>query len=85
DDVYERPRHPYTRALLEAIPLPDPSRRRELRVLEGDVPSPIDPPPGCPFHPRCPHAEDRCLSELPLLREVGAGPGDHQVACHFDL
>ena len=85
DDIYRDARHPYTRALLEAIPVPDPSRRRELKVLEGDVPSPIDPPAGCHFHPRCPHAEELCSAELPTLREVGSPVGPHQLACHFDL
>ena len=84
DDIYESPRHPYTRALLDAIPVPDPSQRRSLTVLEGDVPSPIDPPSGCAFHPRCPHAEDRCSIEAPLLRQAGSA-SQHQVACHFDF
>ncbi len=86
DDVYERPKHPYTQALIAAIPAPDPTKRSGFQVLEGDVPSPIDPPTGCHFHPRCPHAEDRCRTEVPTLREVAA-PGEqaHTVACHFDL
>ena len=87
DEVYERPRHPDPRALIAAIPEPDPSRRRQPRfVLEGDVPSPIDPPPGCVFHTRCPHAESRCRQEKPALRELIARDGaTHQIACHFDL
>ena len=87
DEVYAHPKHPYTRALIAAIPEPDPSRRGQDKVvLEGDVPSPIDPPSGCVFHTRCPHAEPRCSAEVPVLRDVIASDGiSHQVACHFDL
>ena len=87
DEVYADPRHPYTRALIAAIPEADPSRRgRAKQVLQGDVPSPIDPPPGCVFHTRCPHAEERCRQDKPVLRDVIASDGQpHQVACHFDL
>ncbi len=86
DGLLARPRHPYTRALISAIPSPDPNRRSRRTVLEGDVPSPIDPPSGCPFHTRCPHAEARCRSERPALRQVARdGATDHLVACHFDL
>ena len=87
DEVYTEPRHPYTRALIAAIPEPDPARRGRPRVmLEGDVPSPINPPPGCVFHTRCPHAEPRCRTEVPALRDVVASDGGgRQVACHFDL
>jgi oligopeptide/dipeptide ABC transporter ATP-binding protein len=85
DDIYERARHPYTRALLSAIPLPDPSRRHTFEVLEGDVPSPIDPPAGCHFHPRCPFAEERCRVEAPVLRNVGEPGAGHRMACHLDL
>jgi peptide/nickel transport system ATP-binding protein len=84
DDIYRQPLHPYTRALLSAIPRPVPSGRRERIVLQGDVPSPIDPPTGCAFHPRCPFATDRCRAETPLLRPAPAKSG-HQVACHYDL
>jgi oligopeptide/dipeptide ABC transporter ATP-binding protein len=85
-DVYKKQKHPYTKALISAIPVPDPSSPNEMQVLSGDVPSPIDPPSGCAFHPRCPFAQDRCKKEAPALREVGAKDGDpHQVACHFDL
>jgi oligopeptide/dipeptide ABC transporter ATP-binding protein len=84
DDVYRDPRHPYTRALISAIPEPNPQRVRERIVLSGDVPSPINPPSGCPFHPRCPHATERCRAEPPALREV-AGRTGHTVACHYDL
>jgi len=82
-DLYRDPRHPYTRALLSAVPRPDPVGRetRERIVLEGDVPSPSDPPPGCPFHPRCPHAlkDDTCRSVLPLMKGSREG---HLAACH---
>ena len=78
--LYESPRHPYTRALLQAVPVPDPDleRGRDRRGLAGDVPSPLDPPSGCAFRSRCPHAVDRCASERPLLRDLG----DTRVACH---
>jgi len=83
DDLYESPRHPYTQALLSAVPRPDPSGREGRRriVLEGDVPSPIDPPSGCPFHPRCPHPakDDSCRTALPMLEGDQEG---HSAACH---
>jgi oligopeptide/dipeptide ABC transporter ATP-binding protein len=79
DELYANPRHPYTRALLSAVPVPDPKQRRERMALGGDPPSPIDPPPGCAFHPRCPFAEERCRREVPALLE---GAGGHAVACH---
>jgi len=84
DDAYRDARHPYTRALISAIPEPSPHRARERIVLAGDVPSPINPPGGCPFHTRCPHATERCRVEAPALREVPGRPG-HTVACHYDL
>jgi oligopeptide/dipeptide ABC transporter ATP-binding protein len=81
EDIYEQPRHPYTRALLAAAPQPDPQRKRVRLVLEGDVPSPIDPPPGCAFHPRCPRAiKNTCDREIPPLDETRQGSA-HKVAC----
>ena len=79
--LYENPRHPYTQALLSAVPIPDPVRERTRSriVLEGDVPSPINPPPGCTFHPRCPKAFGRCPLETPVLSTVA----DHLVSCHL--
>jgi len=86
DELYAHPRHPYTRALIAAIPEPDPRRARQRAVIAGDIPSPIHPPPGCAFHPRCPHATDRCRVEAPVLRSVApAGAPPHTVACHYDL
>lgn len=86
DEVYHKQKHPYTKALVSAIPVPDPSRKQEMTVLEGDVPSPINPPSGCAFHPRCPFAQDICERKTPHLRDVTDEDGHaHQVACHFDL
>jgi oligopeptide/dipeptide ABC transporter ATP-binding protein len=80
DAIYLRPAHPYTRALLAAAPVADPSKRRASLPVVGEVPDPAAPPTGCAFHPRCPIAEDRCKSESPILREVEPG---HEVACHL--
>jgi oligopeptide transport system ATP-binding protein len=79
-ELYRNPRHPYTRSLLSAIPVPDPTRRKERIVLKGDVPSPARPPSGCRFHPRCYMAREVCSVEEPVLREITRG---HFSACHF--
>lgn len=81
-DLYGAPLHPYTRALLSAIPIPDANRKRNRIILEGDVPSAYNPPSGCKFHTRCPYATDRCREEVPALRDMGGG---HSVTCHFPL
>jgi len=81
EELYERPLHPYTRALLASLPVADPRERHALAPLEGDVPNPSAPPPGCAFHLRCPIAQARCGEERPLLLPVGAGR--RRVACHF--
>jgi oligopeptide/dipeptide ABC transporter ATP-binding protein len=78
--LFARPQHPYTEALLSAVPVPDPEAAKERIILKGDVPSPIDPPTGCRFHTRCPYAFDRCSAEEPEMREVMPG---HHVACHL--
>ena len=82
DQLYDNPRHPYTISLLSAVPIPDPvvDRTRERIILKGDVPSPMNPPSGCPFHTRCPHAEDICQKETPRLKLVG---DSHWAACHL--
>ncbi len=80
--IVAAPKHPYTQALISAVPVPDPVREqaRERIVLSGELPSPVHPPAGCPFHTRCPLREDRCSQQLPLLREIAPG---HRVACHL--
>ena len=81
-ELYTHPLHPYTKALIAAIPIPDPKveRARPRSVLQGQVPSPVDPPPGCRFAGRCPYATDRCRAEKPELCDMGGG---HRVACHL--
>ena len=82
DQIWRNPQHPYTKALLAAAPIADPkaARARQRNVLQGELPSPIDPPAGCPFHSRCPIAQDRCKLDKPVLRPVGGGA---LAACHF--
>ena len=82
EELYTRPIHPYTEALLSAVPIPDPEAQRERIVLEGDVPSPISPPAGCRFHPRCRYATEICSLEEPPLVPHGGG---HLAACHHPL
>jgi len=77
--LYTNPQHPYTQALLSAIPIPNPEIKRERIILSGDITSPIEPPPGCRFQSRCPVALDKCFKEEPLLRECSDG---HFAACH---
>jgi oligopeptide/dipeptide ABC transporter ATP-binding protein len=80
EELFLRPKHPYTEALLSAVPVPDPDYQAERIILQGDVPSPVNPPKGCRFHPRCAYAKDICGKEAPELRDLG---GEHFVACHF--
>jgi oligopeptide/dipeptide ABC transporter ATP-binding protein len=82
EELYERPIHPYTEALLSAVPIPDPLAQRERIVLEGDVPSPINPPSGCHFHPRCRYATAICATDEPPLVPHASG---HLAACHHPL
>jgi oligopeptide/dipeptide ABC transporter ATP-binding protein len=87
DQIFDHTRHPYTKALLSVIPVPDPdvADRREQIVLSGDVPSPIDPPSGCRFHPRCPKVGLRCSDIEPVLEPAPDEPESHQVACHYPV
>jgi len=80
DELYDHPLHPYTKALLSAVPIPDPDIKKERIILEGDVPSPANPPSGCKFHTRCSFATDKCKVERPELKDVG---NNHYVACHL--
>jgi oligopeptide transport system ATP-binding protein len=84
ESIYENPIHPYTQFLLSAIPIPDPDRTRKKKrmLLEGEIPSPINLPSGCFFHPRCPHCQDICVEQVPELKDYGNGK-NHFSACHF--
>jgi len=85
EDLYAKPLHPYTMGLLSAVPIPDPEleRKRKRMVLEGDVPSPLNPPSGCPFHPRCPIAKEICSKEVPPLKNYKENGKEHFAACFF--
>ncbi len=80
DELFTHPLHPYTRVLLSAVPTPDPRTHRERIVLEGELPSPLSPPPGCPFHTRCPHCTEQCRTVFPEMKKAADG---HLVACHL--
>lgn len=80
EQVFRSPQHPYTEALLAAVPVPDPRARRTIPIPKGEIPSPRKPPPGCRFHPRCPYAEPICATDVPPLEAI---EGDHQAACHL--
>jgi peptide/nickel transport system ATP-binding protein len=84
EEIFSAPAHPYTEGLLSAVPIPDPARRhiRDKALLEGDIPSPVNPPSGCAFHPRCRYAKELCKKEIPPFREISA---EHFAACHFPL
>ena len=78
--LFNNPLHPYTKALLSAIPIPNPEYKKECIILKGDVPNPVNPPQGCPFHPRCPMAKDICKQVAPELKDYGNG---HFTSCHL--
>jgi len=78
-DLYMKPLHPYTKALFSAVPVPDPTQKRQRIILKGDIPSPINPPGGCHFHTRCQEKMDICDKKMPELKHIS---GDHYVACH---
>lgn len=83
EELYQNPRHPYTQALLSAIPLPDPEYKKERIILSGDVPSPLNPPSGCYFHPRCPKMQEQCKASWPQLENVKSSSSIHQASCFF--
>jgi oligopeptide/dipeptide ABC transporter ATP-binding protein len=79
-ELYHNPAHPYTKALLSAVPIPDPTRKRSRIILKGDIPSPVNPPDGCRFHTRCHNMAEICKTQAPAVKDIGNG---HQVACHL--
>jgi oligopeptide/dipeptide ABC transporter ATP-binding protein len=79
-ELYQNPQHPYTQALLSAVPVPDPEVQQRRTLLQGDVPSPLNPPSGCAFHTRCPEQHEVCANQEPSFRDLG---NDHWVACHL--
>lgn len=83
ESIFNNPQHPYTKALLSAIPIPDPEKKKERIILQGDVPSPIDPPSGCRFHTRCPFATDKCRVDVPELVNHDTNSEGHRAACHY--
>lgn len=83
EEIYRSPKHPYTKALLSAVPVPDPKRKRKRVIVQGDVPSPIDPPEGCPFHTRCPDAMDICKRRYPRMTDHSRAGKPHLVHCHL--
>jgi peptide/nickel transport system ATP-binding protein len=83
EDLFARPSHPYTEALISAVPSPDPQRRGQRAVLRGEMPNPEEPPPGCPFHPRCPKAMDVCRTTPPPESDIGRSGRPHLVRCHL--
>jgi peptide/nickel transport system ATP-binding protein len=83
EDLYKQPLHPYTQSLIAAIPEPDPTSRKPLHALVGDVPSPINPPAACRFHTRCPFAQEICRREEPMLQPRAGSAPEHRIACHF--
>lgn len=80
DEIYSNPQHPYTKALMSAIPIPDPTKKTQMQVIKGEIPSNVNTPTGCKFHPRCPFAKDVCKTTVPEVKEVKPG---HKVQCHF--
>ena len=80
DEIYENPQHPYTKALMAAIPKPDPTQRSSMEAIHGEIPSNVNVPSGCKFHPRCPYAKDICKTQEPAAKEIKPG---HVVLCHF--
>ncbi len=85
DNLYANPLHPYTKALISSIPRHNIVEKRERQVIQGDLPSPIDPPSGCRFHTRCPFVQDICSNKIPELKNLGSESDSHLVACHFSV